>query len=113
MQPLQSRTYRAVCSLSRSAAPQWRCVNRRAALVALVAVTYVFISLATRVALALKAIHSGQLAYSELGRVFAVGVAYDAITSLYVVLPLTLYLIVVPRRIFDTRAQRVLLGSML
>ena len=104
---------RATLFLSRSAPQRLPHVNRRAALVALVALVYVFISLATRVALALKAMHSGQLAPEELARVFAAGLAYDAITSLYVVFPLTIYLALLPARIFNARGQRIILHSLL
>ena len=103
----------AVLSISRSASLRLRCIEPRAALVLLVAAVYLVLSFATRVALAASAIHSGQLAGSELPRVFATGLAYDAVTSLYLLLPRTIYLAVLPARMFNARAHRAVLYSAL
>jgi hypothetical protein len=86
-------------------APVWlRGMHRRAALVLLVAALCLALSLATRLVLVARALHAGQLGYPELPRVLAAGLAYDAITSLYVVLPLMVYLAMLPARVGQARA---------
>ncbi len=81
----------------------------RAGLCALVAAGYCTISLLTRLALMLSAYRSDQLSAGEVGRVLLTGFAYDAITSLYLIAPLILVLVIVPPRVLASRTFRSIL----
>ncbi len=63
----------------------------------------------TRGVLAAKALYAGQIAVSDLPRIFAVGAGYDLITSLYLVAPSALYLWLLPTPLFRSRAHGWLL----
>jgi phosphoglycerol transferase MdoB-like AlkP superfamily enzyme len=85
----------------------------RVRLVCAVAAYCSIIALLTRVALILKACAAHQLALAELPRVVLTGVAYDAITSLYLIAPLAAYLALVPSRLLARPLHRALLRSVL
>ncbi|HEX2830547.1 MAG TPA: LTA synthase family protein [Burkholderiales bacterium] len=71
------------------------------------------IAFLTRVALILKAFAGSQLALSELPRVVLTGIAYDALTSLYLVAPLAAYLALVPSRVIAKPVHRALFRMVL
>ena len=98
----------AACYLRR-VTPRFTRATGRAALLWASAAAYIAISLATRLALIAKAVADGQLGWTELPRVVAVGFAYDATMSLYLTAPLALYLAVVPRERLGRRGHRTLL----
>ncbi len=87
--------------------------NRRYTLVWLAAGVYWAISGATRVVLALQALAAAQIAYADLPFILLVGFGYDLAASLYLVAPLTLYLLLVPQRLYRRRAQRLLVWALL
>jgi phosphoglycerol transferase MdoB-like AlkP superfamily enzyme len=60
----------------------------------------------TRFALAGKALAAGQLSAQALLPVFAIGMGYDLVTSLYLCLAFTVYLLLMPERLYRTRWQR-------
>ena len=64
------------------------------------------IALLTRLALIAKAYAGNQLALSELPRVLLTGIAYDALTSLYLVAPLAAYLALAPSRLLAKPLHR-------
>ena len=88
----------------------WR-GSGRAALLWTVAAIYLGISFLTRVALIAKAGAADQVLASDVPRVLLVGFAYDAITSLYLVAPLALYLAAVPLKLLASRVHRVTLHA--
>jgi len=63
----------------------------------------------TRVALALKALAAGQVSASALPVVFAIGTGYDLVTSLYLCLPFTAYLLLLPENWYRSRLHRAML----
>jgi phosphoglycerol transferase MdoB-like AlkP superfamily enzyme len=84
-------------------------MSARAAILWTTAAAYLVVSFITRVALVAKAAAADQLALHEMPRVFLVGLGYDAITSLYLVTPLAIYLALTPLEFAGSRAGRVLL----
>ena len=78
-----------------------------------VASYYTVVSFLTRLALIAKAHASDQLAFSEAPRVVLTGLAYDAITMLYVIAPLAAWLALAPSRLLARPLNRVLLRAAL
>lgn len=73
-------------------------------------VAYIGISTTTRAVLAGIAISQTQLGFSSLPALMAVGLFFDAITSLYLFIPFAAYLVFIPRRLFAARWHRRLLA---
>jgi phosphoglycerol transferase MdoB-like AlkP superfamily enzyme len=86
-------------------------MSARAAILWTTAATYVVVSFVTRVALVAKAAAAHQLAFHEMPSVFLVGLGYDAITSLYLVALLAMYLAFTPLRFLRSGAGRLLLRA--
>ena len=63
----------------------------------------------TRGVLAAKALYAGQIAVSDLPRIFAVGAGYDLIASLYLAAPSALYLWLLPTPLYRSRVHGWLL----
>ena len=85
----------------------------RAALIWITAALYCALASATRIALAAKAFLAEQIAVQEMPRLFLTGLAYDAVTSLYVVAPLAIYLAILPVRWFARPLHRTVLYTAL
>jgi phosphoglycerol transferase MdoB-like AlkP superfamily enzyme len=68
------------------------------------------ISTATRIALVAKSLAAGQIATGEIPRVLLTGLAYDFVTSLYLVLPFALYVLLAPQGLLAGRLHRAFLG---
>jgi phosphoglycerol transferase MdoB-like AlkP superfamily enzyme len=98
----------ALSLFGRGGLRSWR-PQGRATLLWLVAAAYIAISFATRLALIARALAVEELGWSEIPRVLAAGFAYDAVTSLYLVAPLALYLTLVPRKRLSARTHRTLM----
>lgn len=75
------------------------------------AATYLALSGATRTALAVKAGAAGQISAGELLPVFAIGLGYDLVTALYLCAPFTLWLSLLPQRLYASRAHRILIWT--
>jgi len=88
-------------------------MSLRAALVCISAAAYFTISMLTRLVLMLNAYSANQLSRSEVPRVLLTGLAYDVITSLYLVAPLVLLLVVLPGRMLVSRSYRAVMCSLL
>lgn len=88
-------------------------VPLRIALVWVTAACYCALSLSTRIALMAKAYAADQLGAPEMPRVALTGLGLDAVTSLYVVAPLALYLALLPSRFFARRGHRAFLHGAL
>ena len=63
----------------------------------------------TRVALSVKALAAGQISVTEMPVMLAIGAGYDLLTSLYLCVPLTLYLLLLPQRWYHARWQRAII----
>jgi phosphoglycerol transferase MdoB-like AlkP superfamily enzyme len=85
----------------------------RIVLVWLIAGTYFSVSGIARIALALKALATSQIAAADLTGILLRGAGYDLITCLYLCAPLVLYLLLVPERLYRRRAHRIAAWIML
>jgi phosphoglycerol transferase MdoB-like AlkP superfamily enzyme len=65
----------------------------------------------TRVALSINALASGQVPANALPAVFAIGTGYDLLASLYLCLPFTAYLLLLPESWYRTRLQHATLWA--
>jgi phosphoglycerol transferase MdoB-like AlkP superfamily enzyme len=82
-------------------------------LVALMTLLYCGIASLTRAVLAARTLAAGQIDALDLPRVLLLGVGYDAITCLYLTAALSLYLLLVPRRIYRRPLHRVFMWATL
>ena len=83
----------------------------RAALLWTAAAIYVAMSGCTRLALLAKSALADQVEWSEIPRIVAAGLAYDVVTSLYVVAGLALYLAIAPAKALAGRVHGRLLHA--
>ncbi len=83
---------------------------QRFTLVWLLIVAICTVSFLTRGVLMARAMKAGQFDLADAPRVFAVGLGYDLITALYLTAALTIYLLLVPERIYSWRLHRVVLA---
>ena len=67
---------------------------------------YLGVSTLTRVVLAGVAITQGQLGTGNVPAMMAVGLLFDIVTTLNLFALFVLYLVVIPRRIYDSRWHR-------
>ena len=65
----------------------------------------------TRAALILKSLAAGQISPEALPAVVAIGTAYDLLTALYAALPFTLYLLLLPEKLYRWRFHRTALWT--
>jgi phosphoglycerol transferase MdoB-like AlkP superfamily enzyme len=65
----------------------------------------------TRAGLVLKTLAAGQISANTLPAVVAIGTAYDLLASLYLSLPFTLYLLLLPEKLYRTRTHRAALWA--
>lgn len=65
----------------------------------------------TRVVLSINALAAGQVPASALPAVFAIGTGYDLLASLYLCLPFTAYLLLLPESWYRMRLQRAALWT--
>lgn len=72
---------------------------------------YLCVSTFTRVVLAGVAISQGQASLSNVPAMMAVGLLFDVVTALDLFALFALYLVVMPRRIYDSRPHRWLLAG--
>ena len=73
---------------------------------------YLGVSTLTRVVLADVAIAQGQASLGNVPAMMAVGLLFDIVTTLNLFALFALYLVVIPERIYDSRAHRWLLAGM-
>ncbi len=73
---------------------------------------YLGVSTLTRVVLAGVAIAHGQVSLSNVPAIMAVGLVFDIVTTLNLFALFALYLVVIPGRIYHSRAHRWLLAGM-
>jgi len=90
-----------------SAKAQW--IASRYGLVVRFALVHLAVAGMTRIALALKALAAGQVPANALPAVFAIGTGYDLVTSLYLCLPFTAYLLLLPENWYRSRLHRAML----
>ena len=83
----------------------------RYGLVVRFALVHLAIAGMTRIALALKALAAGQVPANALPAVFAIGTGYDLVTSLYLCLPFTAYLLLLPETWYRSRSHRATLWA--
>jgi phosphoglycerol transferase MdoB-like AlkP superfamily enzyme len=88
-------------------------VPPRYALIWLPAIVYLAISGLTRLVLAAIALRAGQVGVSELPAMLASGTGNDLLTAMYLAAPGTLYLMLLPLRIYRAGLHRVLVWSVL
>lgn len=69
------------------------------------------VSFVTRAVLVARALKSAQFDLADAPRVFAAGFGYDVITALYLTAALTVYLLLVPEKIYRWRWHRALLAA--
>jgi hypothetical protein len=72
----------------------------------LAAAIYLVIPAVTRLILSALAIRQGELGASALLVMIPIGTLYDIVTCLYLFAPFALYLFLLPRKLFPSRAQR-------
>jgi phosphoglycerol transferase MdoB-like AlkP superfamily enzyme len=80
----------------------------RYALLTMLAGFYLMVSGATRLTLAAKAWAAQQIQWLEIPRILLFGLGFDLVTCVYLVMPLAIYLLLVPERLFHSRAHRTL-----
>lgn len=80
----------------------------RYGLLALLAGFYLLVSGATRLTLAGKAWAAQQIQWLEIPRILLLGIGFDLVTCVYLVMPLAIYLLLVPERMFHSRIHRAL-----
>jgi phosphoglycerol transferase MdoB-like AlkP superfamily enzyme len=78
----------------------------RHALVVLLAACYMLISGATRAVLAAQALAAGQIEWGRLPAVIAAGAGHDFLTALLICVPFSVYLLLLPTRIYRSAAHR-------
>ncbi len=78
-------------------------ITHRFGLLALMVILLVGISLATRIALLLKSSSGVDVTFLNIIGIFFVGLFFDLINASYFIIPLTLYLLLIPGRIFTKR----------
>ena len=71
---------------------------------------YIIYSLALRLALTCRSWNQISHSPFQLTKIFGIGFFYDLVSGLYVLIPFTLYLLLVPHRIFTSRWNRWLAG---
>jgi len=72
----------------------------------LLASFYIPVSAVTRLILSGRALIEGQLHWLDMPRVLLLGLGYDLVTCVYLAVPLALYLLLLPQRLFASRAHR-------
>jgi len=74
------------------------------------AVSFLIVSIVTRVVLMLISIKEVNLGFVTLVKTFAVGFLYDIITMFYYFIPLVIYLFIVPTKIYNMKLHKVILN---
>ncbi len=74
---------------------------------------YILYALALRLALTCRSWEQITHSPLRLTEIFGLGFFYDLMSGLYVLIPFTLYLLIVPQRVFDSRWNRWLVGLLL
>ncbi len=82
--------------------------NSRFGLLLLAVMVFAGVSFVTRTLLLLGDIAEVDSSVSALVKVYGVGLFYDLVSALYFVLPLALYLLVMPQRIFRSKVHRII-----
>ncbi len=83
----------------------------RHGLLVMLAGFYLIVSGATRLTLAGKAWAAQQIQWLEIPRILLFGLGFDLVTCVYLVMPLAIYLLLVPERLFHSRAHRILVWA--
>ncbi len=78
----------------------------------LLSALYVVVSSVTRIVLAGVAIVLGQASVADVPALMAVGVLFDVVTALHLFALFALYLVLIPRRIFDSAWHRRMLAGL-
>lgn len=73
---------------------------------------YLAVSGATRLTLSGKAWTARQIEAIEIPRILLFGLGFDLVTCVYLVMPLAIYLLLVPERLFRSRTHRTLVWIM-
>ena len=72
-------------------------------------VSFIFVSFATRVFLLLLNLNNIDLTLPLIIQIFGVGLLYDFIASSYYFIPLVIYLLLIPTKIFNTKINKIIL----
>lgn len=87
-------------------------LSHRFALVWLAIAAICATAFATRAVLAVRAVNAGQFDFTDIPRAFVAGFGYDLITALYVTAALTVYLLLVPEKMYRWRWHRKVLAAL-